>query len=371
MPEGIDLPDWVSETSRAPSRREGAPPTRRSERRRATEPQSRSATRRDGRTAHIDPHTAAATRAERRRAAQPSGRRAEPSRATRPVEMVQPESSAEARRRSQRYENAPGRRRASTSTLARRRLLATLVVTTVLALVLWAVWPSAESSGPGRETADLTTAAVTRSGADPIPAAEDLPPDPTTSPSPGASTVPTSGSGRLVGVALPAIAAPTVNPSRTVRVGLQVERGAGVNADEVATLVSSTLGDARGWQTRDRVRFRAVSPAATARGEVDITIVLASPTLTDSLCKPLETKGQVSCFNLRKVVLNAGRWAAGATGYEKDLTAYRQYMVNHEVGHGLYHGHVECPGRNALAPVMLQQTKGLDGCRPNAWPTLP
>ena len=244
-------------------------------------------------------------------------------------------------------------------------------VTTVLALVLWAVWPSAESSGPGRETADLTTAAVTRSGSDPIAAAEDPLPAPTTSPSPGASTVPTSGSGRLAGVALPLIAAPTVNPSRTVRVGLQVEGGAGVDANEVATIVSSTLGDTRGWQTRDRVRFRAVSPEATARGDVDITIVLASPTLTDSLCSPLETNGQVSCFNLRKVVLNASRWAGGVAGYEKDLTAYRQYMVNHEVGHGLYHGHVECPGQNAVAPVMLQQTKGLDGCRPNAWPTLP
>lgn len=371
MPEDIDLPDWVSEPSRALPHREDTPPTRRTERRRAAEPQSRSGTRRDTRPAHGEPHTSAATRAERRRTAQPSGRRAEQGRASRLVEMVPPEPSSAARRRSERHQNAPGRRRASTSTLARRRLLAALAVTTLLALVLWAVWPTAESSGPGRETADLTTAAVTRSGSDPVAAAEDLPPDPTAAPSPGASTVPTSGSGRLVGVVLPAIAAPTVNPSRTVRVGLQVERGAGVDADEVATIVASTLGDARGWQTRDRVRFRAVSPEATARGDVDITIVLASPTLTDSLCEPLQTNGKVSCFNLRKVVLNASRWAGGAAGYEKDLTAYRQYMVNHEVGHGLYHGHVECPGRNALAPLMLQQTKGLDGCRPNAWPTLP
>ncbi|KGN36755.1 membrane protein [Knoellia subterranea KCTC 19937] len=151
---------------------------------------------------------------------------------------------------------------------------------------------------------------------------------------------------------------------------MQVERGAGVNASEAAKIIAATLGDARGWQTRDKVRFRAVSPAAVAEGKVDMTIVLASPELTDKLCAPLETQGQVSCFNLRKVVLNVRRWTEGVPGYGTNLAAYRQYMVNHEVGHGLYHGHVACPGAGQPAPIMLQQTKGLDGCAPNPWPTV-
>lgn len=392
MPEDIDLPDWVSEPGSA-TRQDDAQPARRADvrradLRRAAEEQRRAAARRAGegqgrrdthpvghppsrRTSHADAHEPAPlTRADRRRLEHEAQRRRHAVRADRLVEMVPP-TSAEPPLRSQRRATDPRARHLTTSAYARRRLLAALALTSVLAVVLWSVWPSEESSAPGRQTADLTAAAGARMSSDPLAAAEELPPSPTIAPTPGRTPVPRSGSGKLVGVALPTIAAPTVNPNRTIRVGLQVEQGAGVDPTEAADIVARTLGDARGWQTKDRVRFRAVSPEAVASGDVDITLVLASPDLTDSLCKPLRTNGQVSCFNLRKVVLNTLRWTTGVSGYGKDLASYRQYMVNHEIGHGLYHGHVDCPGEDALAPLMLQQSKGLDGCRPNAWPTLP
>lgn len=281
--------------------------------------------------------------------------------------MVPPSQLVELETRAQRRETTP-RPRPSRLSFARRRSVAALALTTTLALLLWSFWPSQDSSAPGRSTADLAAAAL-RQKSDPTAAAEELPSAPVTTPQAGAARAPESGSGRVIPVVLPAIAAPTINPNRTVRIGLEVEGDAGVDIDEAARIISSTLGDRRGWQTRDKVRFSAVSPADVQAGDVDITIVLASPTLTDKLCAPLKTKGEVSCFNLRKVVLNVRRWTESVPGYADNLPDYRQYMVNHEVGHGLYHGHVECPGKGDLAPIMLQQSKGLDGCAQNPWPT--
>ena len=47
---------------------------------------------------------------------------------------------------------------------------------------------------------------------------------------------------------------------------------------------------------------------------------------------------------------------------------YRHMVVNHETGHWLGHGHLGCAGRGRPAPVMMQQSKGLAGCRHNPWP---
>ena len=66
------------------------------------------------------------------------------------------------------------------------------------------------------------------------------------------------------------------------------------------------------------------------------------------------------------------RWAQGSRTYgDKAMVSYRQMLINHEVGHRLGHGHVNCRTPGALAPVMQQQTKSLDidgiKCKPNPW----
>lgn len=145
-----------------------------------------------------------------------------------------------------------------------------------------------------------------------------------------------------------------------VRYRVDVEDGLGVSADEFARAVATTLHGERGWTRNGAFRF-VLDPDASLR------VVLASPDTTDRLCAPLNTRGEVSCRNGDDVVINARRWTFGVP-HVPDLQQYRDYVVNHEMGHALGFGHVGCGGKGELAPVMMQQTLGLDGCRPHAWP---
>jgi hypothetical protein len=156
----------------------------------------------------------------------------------------------------------------------------------------------------------------------------------------------------------------TARRGRLIRFDVRVEHGLAVDADEAALLVARVLDDERSWRGTERVRFQLVRKGAAA----DLHAYLATPGTTDRLCAPLLTRGEVSCQNGSRVVLNAKRWVRGAAAYGHDTVGYRRYLVNHEFGHALGHQHVGCPHRGRPAPVMLQQTKGLDGCRANPWP---
>jgi hypothetical protein len=180
-----------------------------------------------------------------------------------------------------------------------------------------------------------------------------------------------SGSGRFTVVAMPPAALrPAPASGRTVRYTVELEGGVDIRAKDFATTVGTVLTDPRGWQAKDDVRFVNVSPAAAAKGApVDLRISLASPDTTDRLCAPLQTRGQVSCHNSGRVVLNLRRWVLGAAAYGSDIAGYRTYLVNHEVGHGIGHAHAYCRGQGQVAPVMMQQTYGLKGCTAWPWPT--
>lgn len=144
---------------------------------------------------------------------------------------------------------------------------------------------------------------------------------------------------------------------------VEVERGLSLNRRKFARQVHEILGHRRSWGGTGRLSFKRVD-----HNRVHFRVTLASRGTTDSLCYPLITGGIYSCAQGGRAVLNRWRWRVGATAYGNDIRAYRVYLVNHEVGHLLGHGHLGCPGTGARAPVMMQQTKSVGSCRPNAWP---
>jgi hypothetical protein len=149
---------------------------------------------------------------------------------------------------------------------------------------------------------------------------------------------------------------------RVMRIKVQVESGLPVDGQAFAKFVMSTLNDSRSWGHDGSRTF------ARTDGAYDVRVVLASPQTSRSMCRPLETLGRLSCRSGDAAVLTYYRWVNAIPDYGRDRTGYRHYVVNHEVGHALGHGHVSCPGRGEPAPVMMQQTKGLKGCEPNPWP---
>jgi hypothetical protein len=141
-----------------------------------------------------------------------------------------------------------------------------------------------------------------------------------------------------------------------------VENGLELDAAEFGAFVNATLADARSWTAGGAWRFQQVAEGAGA----DFTVYLASPEQRAYLCGSQNTT--VSCRNGDNVVINSARWITGVEHWDGTLDTYRQYAVNHEVGHRLGHGHEVCPADGETSPVMAQQTYQLAGCVGNAWP---
>ncbi|MCP2264978.1 Protein of unknown function (DUF3152) [Promicromonospora thailandica] len=205
--------------------------------------------------------------------------------------------------------------------------------------------------------------------------AKSAPPSPAPVPSPSRSTgpEPDPGSGltgtrtvveeKLSGTLLVARgsrAAPA--EGKVWRVQIAVEKGLPVDRQVFAEAVLATLNDPRGWNAADGSTF-----AWTDTEDYDARVVLASPGTTDQLCLPLDTISELSCGIEGTAVLNFRRWATGSRAWD-DIDRYRQYLVNHEVGHVIGHRHDLCAGEGEHATVMVQQTTTTSGCIPEPWP---
>ena len=149
---------------------------------------------------------------------------------------------------------------------------------------------------------------------------------------------------------------------------VEVEDGIGIDGAAFAAAVETTLGNPASWGSGGRLSFQRVGAAEAATSSYDFKVTLVSPGSMERYCPGVGTGGYTSCRYGERAVINLARWATAVPHYDGDVETYRHYVINHEVGHALGNGHVDCPGPGQPAPVMLQQTLGLDGCVKNAWP---
>jgi hypothetical protein len=181
--------------------------------------------------------------------------------------------------------------------------------------------------------------------------------------------------------------------TKSFKYTVEVEDGVDTTAfggDEAfARMVSETLANPKSWTHDAQFAFTRIDD--TSGVQPDFRVSLTSPMTVREGCGydiPLEA----SCYNpaylgdQSRVFVNEARWVRGAVPFQGDIGSYRQYVVNHEVGHAIgYQKHEPCGENGALAPVMMQQTFSIsndddarfdpesvkpDGrtCRFNPWP---
>jgi len=159
-------------------------------------------------------------------------------------------------------------------------------------------------------------------------------------------------------------------PGTTDRVGtggklykytIEIENGIDLapygGIDSFGRLVDSTLADPRGWAGTGQVSVQRVDGDA----DPDIRFTLATP---DTIHRPdycgHSIKYESSCWrgSEKRVMINLSRWVRGALAFGGDIGSYREYAINHEIGHAFKKGHVGCAEEGGLAPVMMQQSFG-------------
>ncbi|MCD0485838.1 DUF3152 domain-containing protein [Streptacidiphilus sp. ASG 303] len=151
---------------------------------------------------------------------------------------------------------------------------------------------------------------------------------------------------------------------RLIRYAVRLEDGTNLDVDDVAKEIKGILADPRGWTRHGVASFQQVD-----RPPYEMLVTLASPGTTDRLCARwgLDTGGEVNCGVAPNLIVNLRRWIELSPQYAGRPHAYHTLIINHEAGHDLGYGHRTCPGPGLPAPAMMQQIKGLRGCRPNPY----
>ncbi|MET7374278.1 DUF3152 domain-containing protein [Micromonospora arida] len=264
---------------------------------------------------------------------------------------------------------------------ARRRRRFALFAQLVAVVVAVGAAVTVIAEGPGGHPGADRLAAE-EIGPPPPLVAGPLPPDPSpadavpSSPPPVLrvpGAVPSAGTG---GFGYDARSGPVLGRAGELRrYRVAVESGSAEDVTEFAQAVEVALAGPGSWVDSGRLRLQQV-PGAAPR---DFTVYLATARTAGRMCAKggvdirIDGRPYTSCRAPGQVIINLDRWRLSVPHFVSagvPLTVYRTYVVNHEVGHQLGHRHERCPGAGRPAPVMMQQTLFLNGCRVNPWPYL-
>jgi len=155
-----------------------------------------------------------------------------------------------------------------------------------------------------------------------------------------------------------------VDVRRVVRYHVETRGRITTSVKEFRTLAQQTYDDPRGWRSAG-IEFVPVKQGGA------FTLVLSQASLVPGFSSGCSSMW--SCRVGRFVIINQDRWKNASPAWNAAhlaLRDYRHMVVNHETGHWLGLGHAGCPGKGRLAPVMMQQSKGLNGCKFNPFPTM-
>ena len=167
------------------------------------------------------------------------------------------------------------------------------------------------------------------------------------------------------GVHLKAGGSFTPQPPTPVRFGFR----SGSFDPETRWFIQKTLADTRGWAGRG---YTFVHRAHT--DSVDVVLALCNKDEMDArFGHSLELRDlSVTNFGIWPacVYFHRDNWESPPPSFTGTLQTYREYLVQHEIGHALGKRHAAEGTDGGACHVMYQQTKGTSRCTPNPWVTV-
>jgi hypothetical protein len=132
------------------------------------------------------------------------------------------------------------------------------------------------------------------------------------------------------------------------------------------TLIAAAYSNYKGWGLDGQISFQKVDSGC------DFTVWLAAPSQMSTFGAICDSTWD--CNVGKNVVVNFERWQDGTQSWNAahpgdTINDYRTLIINHETGHQLgFYDNYTCSAPKALAPVMMQQSIDLYGCKFNIWP---